>query len=77
MERNAEDLTTRRLTETTLRGVADKTDEIVFVYYLPNSAQITRWSTAKAIKWGYEKVHYFRGGAPAWKAAGYPIETGE
>ena len=75
--RNAEDLTRRRLTETTLREVADKTDEIVFLWYAPESGEIPAWETAKAIKWGYQKVYYFIGGAPAWKAAGYPIKTGE
>ena len=29
---------------------------------------------AKAVRWGYLKVHYFKGGLPAWKAAGYPVE---
>ena len=28
----------------------------------------------KAWAWGYSDVHYFRGGFPAWKKAGYPIE---
>ncbi|GAF86931.1 unnamed protein product [marine sediment metagenome] len=76
-DRNAEDLTRRRLTETTLREVADMTDEIVFLWHLPTSGETPAWETAKAIKWGYQKVYYFVGGAPAWKAAGYPIETGE
>ena len=77
MDRNAEALTKRRLTETTLREVAGKTDEIVFIWYLPTSSETPAFATAKAIKWGYQKVYYFVGGAPAWKAAGYPIETGE
>ncbi len=76
-DRNAEDLTMRRLTETTLGEVADKTDEIVFLWYVSASVESPAWKTAKAIKWGYQKVYYFVGGAPAWKAAGYPIETGE
>ena len=28
----------------------------------------------KAVSWGYTKVNYFRGGFPAWKKAGYPVE---
>lgn len=27
-----------------------------------------------AVKLGYKKVHWFRTGLPAWKAAGYPVE---
>ena len=32
-------------------------------------------SGAKAVSWGYKKVHYFAGGFPAWKEAGYPVEV--
>ncbi len=42
------------------------------------SANIARRSTyacAKALIWGYTRVHYFAGGFPAWKDAGYPVET--
>jgi 3-mercaptopyruvate sulfurtransferase SseA len=28
-----------------------------------------------AVSWGFEKVHYFRGGIVDWKNAGYPVET--
>ena len=59
-----------------MHAVTDKTDEIVFYWYAADTSQ-TPWAPAKAIKWGYQKVFYFVGGAPAWKAAGYPIETGE
>ncbi len=58
------------------RAIVDKSDEVVFCWCKPGSACIP-WEPAKAIKWGYQKVYYFRGCAPAWKAAGYPIETGE
>ncbi len=30
-------------------------------------------ASAKAIKWGYEKVYYFRDGFPAWIRADYPV----
>ncbi len=29
-----------------------------------------------ALKAGYKKVYWFRGGLPAWRAAGYPVEQG-
>ena len=73
--RDSEDPTRRRLTNTTLREVVAKTDEIVFCFYADGDE--TPWAPAKAIKWGYQNVYYYFGGAPAWKAAGYPIETGE
>lgn len=30
-------------------------------------------ASAKAIKWGYEEVYYFRDGFPAWERADYPV----
>jgi adenylate cyclase len=68
--------TKQRLTQTTLGAIADETDEIVILWCKPLQS-CTPWAAAKAIKWGYQKVHYFSGGVPAWKAAGYPTETGE
>ena len=74
--RNYDDPSTPRLTQPTLRDVADPADEIVFYHYFDPEFN-TPWSPAKALAWGYRNVYYFIGGAPAWKAAGYPIETGE
>ncbi len=38
------------------------------------------WKSYKAAVWalkhGYQHVLWFRGGYPAWKAAGYPVQTG-
>ena len=31
-------------------------------------------SAIKAVSWGFKKVFYFRGGLPAWRKAGYPVE---
>jgi len=33
------------------------------------------YACAKAVSWGYTKVHYFADGFPAWKEAGYAIEV--
>ncbi len=74
--RNLADPTTRLLTEKTLGARLRKSEEVVFCRYLIDSPG-TSFGAAKAIKWGYQKVYYFNGGAPAWKAAGYPIKTGE
>ncbi len=51
-----------------------KDDEVVFschAKYCPYSA----YASAKAVLWGYTRVYYFAGGFPAWKDAGYPVET--
>ena len=62
------------LSKESLLGVAAKDDEIVFSCfgkYCPFSA----YACAKAKIWGFTRVNYFAGGFPAWKAAGYPVET--
>jgi rhodanese-related sulfurtransferase len=64
----------KRIRETSLNEILDKTEEVVF-YCGPGNACIPIRPTAKAVNWGYQKVYYFKGGAAAWKEAGYPIET--
>jgi rhodanese-related sulfurtransferase len=32
---------------------------------------------ARAVSWGYEKIYFYGGGLDAWKAAGYPVKTGD
>lgn len=66
------DSTQARFTEETLIAVVDKTVEIV-VYC--DDCYNRVWEAAKAVNWGYQKVYFFRGGAQAWKDAGYPVET--
>jgi tetratricopeptide (TPR) repeat protein len=67
---------TKRLRETTFSEVTEKTKEVV-LYWCPNNGTLCNpyMETAKAVNWGYQKVYYFIGGAPAWKEVGYPIET--
>ncbi len=65
----------KRFRETTLSEIVDKTEEVVIYWWAPGFAGIPVWVTAKAVNWGYQKVHYFVGGVPAWKESGYPIET--
>ncbi len=62
------------LTEETLSRVVDKDDEVVFHCWGPVCGY-SAMACAKARLWGYTKVHYFAGGFPAWKAAGYPVEV--
>jgi len=61
--------------KTSLLAIADLDDEIVLSChgkYCMDSAN----ASAKAVLWGFTKVRYFAGGFPAWKEAGYPVETG-
>ncbi len=62
------------LTEETLSRVVDKDDEVVF-HCWGTVCGYSAMACAKARLWGYTKVHYFAGGFPAWKAAGYPVEV--
>jgi len=56
-----------------LAGVVAKDKDVVFYC---NGEHCLRSSEAaeQAVGWGWNKVHYFRDGFPAWKAAGYPAE---
>ena len=31
-------------------------------------------ASARAVSWGFTRVHYFRGGIVEWKKAGYPLK---
>ena len=67
---------TRRLTETTLMNILDKTDEVVFYCDGPD-CMYSAFASAKALTWGYQNVFYFAKGFPGWKEAGYPVEKDE
>tara|TARA_R110002167_G_scaffold39839_3_gene122769 strand:+ start:782 stop:1195 length:414 start_codon:yes stop_codon:yes gene_type:complete len=56
-----------------LAKVAGKADAIV-IYCNGHSCMRSSKASAKAVEWGYTKVHYFRDGMPAWQSAGYPVE---
>ncbi|MCK5363889.1 MAG: hypothetical protein KAR22_13020, partial [Gammaproteobacteria bacterium] len=66
-----------RLTEESLMAVAGKADEIVLHSYDPALGHIPDRAVAKAVNWGFQKVYFFTGGAPAWRDAGYPVERGQ
>jgi TolB-like protein/tetratricopeptide (TPR) repeat protein len=66
-----------RLTEESLMAVAGKADEIVLHRYDPALGHIPARAVAKAVNWGFQKVYFFTGGGPAWRDAGYPVETGQ
>lgn len=60
-------------TEATLSGAVAKDKDVVF-YCNGETCLRSSEAAAKAVGWGYKKVHYFRDGYPAWKAAGYAVE---
>jgi rhodanese-related sulfurtransferase len=60
-------------TQEALEAEAGKDEALVFYcsgVRCPRSAK----ACEKALKWGYTNVNYFRGGFPAWKNAGLPVE---
>lgn len=50
-------------------------DQRVVIYCEGPKCLRSSEACAKAVSWGFEKVHYFRDGFPAWRAAGYPVEV--
>jgi rhodanese-related sulfurtransferase len=60
-------------TQQALESEAGKDEALVFYcsgVRCPRSAK----ACEKALEWGYSNVNYFRGGFPAWKNEGFPIE---
>jgi rhodanese-related sulfurtransferase len=55
-------------------GAKVKKDQEVVMYCNGVSCMRSSEASAKAVGWGYKKVHYYRLGFPDWKAAGYPVE---
>jgi adenylate cyclase len=64
------------LTEESLATLVDKNDAVIF-HCWGVGCSYSALACAKARLWGYAAIHYFAGGFPAWKAAGYPVETTE
>jgi TolB-like protein/class 3 adenylate cyclase/rhodanese-related sulfurtransferase/Flp pilus assembly protein TadD len=60
--------------EESLTAVASK-DQAVVIYCMGPRCLRSSQASAKAVLWGFTRVHYFREGFPAWKAAGYPLEV--
>lgn len=60
-------------TAKTLGSLIKKNEPIVIYCNGPECMRSSE-ATAKAVSWGYTKVYYFRGGFPAWKNAGLPVE---
>jgi rhodanese-related sulfurtransferase len=63
----------KTFSEAELAKVASKNQEVVFYCDGP-TCYLSPQASRLAVSWGYQKIHHFRDGFPAWKAAGYPIE---
>jgi rhodanese-related sulfurtransferase len=59
--------------EAKLTAVADRGKPIV-IYCSGVMCSRSYRASASAVSWGFETVHYFRGGIADWEKAGYPIE---
>jgi adenylate cyclase len=62
------------LSSESLSRLVGKNDEVVFSCYGKHCPYSTI-ACAKAVTWGFTRVYYFAGGFPAWKAAGYAVES--
>ena len=51
-----------------------KKDQDFVIYCNGEKCMRSSVASAKAVEWGFKKVHYFRAGLPAWKKANYPVE---
>lgn len=65
-----------RYTPETLADVVEK-DEPFVVYCSGVTCSRSHRAAARAVKWGYTKVHYFRGGVVEWRDAGLPFDKVE
>ena len=62
------------LSKEKLLQLSDKDGAIIFYCYGKYCPRST-YACAKALLWGFSRVYYFAGGFPAWKDAGYTVET--
>ena len=62
------------LDESKLDSVANK-DQPIVIYCSGIKCSRSYRASAKALTWGFLKVHYFRGGITDWKKTGYEIDV--
>jgi TolB-like protein/Flp pilus assembly protein TadD/rhodanese-related sulfurtransferase len=55
-----------------LARVGQENDEVV-IYCEGSKCLRSSDASQRAVKWGFQRVYYFRDGFPAWRAAGHPI----
>ena len=63
----------KKFNEQSLSAELQKDESVVF-YCNGHSCMRSSDATKLAVGWGFSKVHYYRDGFPAWKAAGNPVE---
>ena len=63
----------KKLNEDSMSAEVKKDQEVVIYCNGPKCMRSSK-ASKMAVDWGYSKVYYFRGGLPAWKVAGYPVE---
>ena len=63
-------------TEETLNAVVAK-DQPLVIYCSGVKCSRSSRASARAVSWGFTKVHYFRGGIVDWRDAGMPMESGD
>lgn len=63
----------RKFNPARLSKVASLDQPVVFYCYGIH-CELSAKATESAVTWGYQKVHYFVKGYPAWLNAGYPVE---
>ena len=59
--------------EEALAAIVER-DQPVVIYCSGVKCSRSYKASARAVSWGFSKVHYFRGGIVAWKNAGYPLK---
>ena len=67
---------TKEFNEVRLLELVDKGQEVV-IFHGGGRVRAGATAVAKAVDWGFKSVYYFPDGLNKWKAAGYPVETGE
>jgi rhodanese-related sulfurtransferase len=63
-------------TEEALSAIVAK-DQPLVLYCSGVKCSRSSRASAKAVSWGFTKVHYFRGGIADWRVAGMPLESSE
>jgi len=58
--------------EAKLLAIVKKSQPIV-IYCSGVKCSRSHRASEKAVSWGFQTVHYFRGGITDWKRAGYPV----
>jgi len=61
-------------TKESLSKLVKPNNDVIF-YCGGEDCNLSPKACARALVWGYTKVYYFAGGFPAWKTAGYQVET--